>query len=99
MRAAVVGIAALLIAGCDELAPRVTPGLAAAAHAPEPALARGREVFVTACASCHALPSPWATAAADWPRTMATMGAKSRLAPAEVDAALRYVLAVRAQPR
>ena len=86
------------IAGCTELAPRVTPEFAAAAQARDPqadpaVLARGREVFVRECAACHALPAPGSTPAADWPHEMAVMGRKSRLTAGDEHATLTYVLA------
>lgn len=101
--ALVLGTGILLIVGCSDTAPRVTPDFMAAAQARDPTvsttrLLHGREVYVQSCADCHALPDPKATAADAWPRLTTMMGRKSHLSSTEQQDVLHYLLAAQSQP-
>lgn len=94
----------LLIVGCNDTAPRVTPAFTSAAQVRDPSISaerlmHGREVYVQFCADCHALPDPRATSADAWPRMMASMGRKAHLSSNEQQDALLYVLAAQTVAR
>jgi mono/diheme cytochrome c family protein len=98
-------MAVAALAGCGAFVPRVTPELVAVAQARDPSLdagtlERGREIFVTKCASCHGLPDPLDYSDAEWPRWMQKMTRKAKLTEGQPATALSYVLTARAaEPR
>ncbi|HXI54824.1 MAG TPA: hypothetical protein VNO55_02110 [Polyangia bacterium] len=61
-------------------------------------LAEGRTLFVARCAACHRLPRPDAVPADKWPNFIDEMAARSKLAPPQAGAVLRYLLAASDAP-
>jgi mono/diheme cytochrome c family protein len=59
-------------------------------------LAEGRTLFVARCAACHRLPRPDAVPVDKWPSFIDEMAARSKLAPPQAVAVLRYLLAASA---
>ena len=60
-------------------------------------LREGRSLFVSRCIECHTLPIIWYYRPSDWPDIIDKMAERSSLKPAERDAIVAYILAVRAQ--
>ena len=90
----------MLLVGCTELVPRVTPELVGKATARDPAandatLTAGREFYLTRCGSCHALIAPTAYDPDEWRSWMHSMGPKAHLAKPQEAQVLAYVLAAR----
>jgi mono/diheme cytochrome c family protein len=62
-------------------------------------LHQGRTLFVHRCIECHTLPAIWKYSREDWPRIVNDMSHRASLKPAERDAVIAYILAVRARER
>jgi cytochrome c2 len=60
-------------------------------------LRQGRTLFVHRCIECHTLPPFWHYRVEDWPHIVDTMSRRANLKPAERNAIVAYILAVRAQ--
>jgi len=58
----------------------------------------GRTLLVHRCIECHTLPPLWHYAVEDWPNIINSMAHRASLKPAERDAIVAYVLAVRPTP-
>jgi hypothetical protein len=58
-------------------------------------LERGRTLFVHRCIECHTLPPIWKYSHEDWPKIVNDMSYRASLRPAERDAVVAYILAVR----
>jgi hypothetical protein len=87
---------------CQSLnyAPPVTSQMTAAKtgqHVDLPTLREGRTLFVHRCIECHTLPPLWHYRKEDWPEIVNSMSQRASLNPAERDAIISYILAVRAQ--
>jgi hypothetical protein len=96
-----LGVVACLMA-CESInyAPPVTPQMAAATG--ERAvnvvlLQKGRTLLVHRCIECHTLPPLWHYKTADWPEIVDSMAHRASLKPADRDAVVAYILAVRSQ--
>jgi mono/diheme cytochrome c family protein len=61
-------------------------------------LTEGRSLFVARCAACHRLPRPADVSADKWPTFIDEMAARSKLAPPQAGAVLRYLLAASDAP-
>jgi hypothetical protein len=104
MRALLSLATALLFCGC-EAAPYYLPPLPTAEMARRQTdvdvdlalLQKGRVLFAHRCIQCHTLPSVWYYRTQDWPLIVNSMAHPANLKPAERDAIVAYVLAVRAQ--
>ncbi|HWY40005.1 MAG TPA: cytochrome c [Chthoniobacterales bacterium] len=59
-------------------------------------LERGRTLFAHRCIECHTLPAMWKYSREDWPKIVNDMSHRASLKPAERDAIVAYILAVRA---
>jgi hypothetical protein len=59
-------------------------------------LREGRTLLVNRCIECHTLPPLWHYSAEDWPKIVNTMSHRASLNPAERDAVVAYIIAVRA---
>jgi mono/diheme cytochrome c family protein len=96
------GVAVLLLAASCSTnsvdAPPVTAALAGT-RSSAAQLSAGRTVFVNRCIECHTLPRIHEHAAADWPRIVNKMSGRANLTPAEHEALVAYVLAVRQHAR
>jgi hypothetical protein len=66
-------------------------------HADLATLCKGRMLFVHRCIECHTLPAFWHYRAEDWPEIVNSMSHRASLKPAERDAIIAYIVAVRAQ--
>jgi hypothetical protein len=90
-----------LLVGCSTTAPpEVTPQLAQAYSKRGVSLAQlqqGRTLFVSRCIECHTLPAVDAHTAKEWPGLIKEMSDRANLKPAEQNAVLTYILAVREQ--
>ncbi len=62
-------------------------------------LRQGRTLFVDRCIECHTLPALWHYTPKDWEQIVNDMAHRASLKPAERDAVIAYILAVRATER
>jgi hypothetical protein len=62
-------------------------------------LREGRTLFVHRCIECHTLPALWHYTPKDWAGIVNDMSHRASLKPAERDAVIAYILAVRATER
>ena len=58
-------------------------------------LREGRTLFAHRCIECHTLPVLWRYSTEDWPEIVNTMSHRASLKPAEREAIVAYILAVR----
>ena len=86
----------LVFVGCEtaNYAPSVRSTSRTAAQ-----LERGRSLFVHRCIECHTLPAMWKYSREDWPQIVNDMSHRASLKPADRDAVITYILAVRANDR
>ena len=89
-----------LLVSCEtaNYVPPVTPQMASAAkqHPVDLATLReGRMLLVQRCIECHTLPPLWRYSAEDWPEIVNSMSHRASLKPAEREAIVAYILAVR----
>jgi mono/diheme cytochrome c family protein len=95
--AAVFAFGAIL-GGCvstEQLAPPVSPRMAAAGGASTAALESGRRIYTGRCAACHSI-DPVAKHSPDrWRAIIDDMADEAELSAAEKSAVLAYVLAAR----
>ncbi|MFN2542043.1 MAG: cytochrome c [Chthoniobacterales bacterium] len=97
-------LAVCLLCGC-EAADYYTPPVATSAitraqtgrDVDFATLQRGRALFAHRCIQCHTAPSIWYYRAEDWPSIVNSMAHRASLKPAERDAIVAYILAVRGQ--
>ena len=66
-------------------------------HADLTILREGRTLFVHRCIECHTLPAFWHYRIEDWPDIVNSMSHRANLKPAERDAIIAYIHAVRAE--
>ena len=91
-----VVIACLL--GCESAnyVPPITPQMAAERKGRNVDwLREGRRLLVHRCIECHTLPPLWHYSIEDWPGIVNSMSHRASLKPAERDAIIAYILAVR----
>jgi hypothetical protein len=95
-----------LFCGCqsDSYAPSppvtsqmLAPSFRKESHANFAMLREGRTLFVHRCIECHTLPSVWRYRTDEWPGIVSSMSHRSSLKPAEREAVVAYILAVRSQ--
>jgi len=88
-------------AACEtaNYAPPVAPAMTSASsrrqHVDPAKLESGRTLFVHRCIECHTLPPIWKYSREDWPQIVNEMSHRASLKPAERDAVIAYILAVR----
>ena len=58
-------------------------------------LREGRRLLAYRCIDCHTLPPLWHYQAEDWPEIVDRMAHRASLKPAERDAVVAYIIAVR----
>lgn len=93
MRSAALALM-VAVAGCGgPWLPRATDADARRSGTDLASLARGRELLVGHCSSCHLTPSPRDHAAAQWPTEVAEMQERSKLGPADVALITQYLVA------
>jgi hypothetical protein len=91
-----------LLANCEltNYVPSVTSEMAVARKAQHLDLAmlrQGRALLVRRCIECHTLPPLWHYRTEDWPEIVNSMSHRASLKPAERNAIVAYILAVRSQ--
>jgi mono/diheme cytochrome c family protein len=106
MRAFTLLFFASIISGCEttNYVPLITPQMAKATsekgtHVDPAELREGRRLFVHRCIECHTLPAIWHYTPKDWTEIVNSMAHRASLKPAERDAVIAYILAVRASER
>lgn len=98
-------IAALILVSCESTnyVPPVTLQMAASSSRRQDVdlvkLREGRTLFVHRCIECHTLPAIWRYGAQEWPEIVNSMSHRASLKPAEREAVIAYILAVRATDR
>jgi hypothetical protein len=95
-----VVVACLLACESVNYVPPVTPEIAAAIKGRPvdvATLRKGRTLLVHRCIECHTLPPLWHYKIDDWPGIVNSMAHRASLKPAERDAIISYILAVRSQ--
>jgi hypothetical protein len=60
-------------------------------------LRKGRTLLVHRCIECHTLPPLWHYKTEDWSEIVDSMAHRASLKPADRDAVVAYILAVRSQ--
>ena len=58
-------------------------------------LQEGRTLFAHRCIECHTLPVAWRYSSKDWPDIVDRMSQRASLKPAEREAIITYIIAVR----
>jgi mono/diheme cytochrome c family protein len=66
-------------------------------HANVAVLREGRTLFVRRCIECHTLPAVRHYRTDEWPGIVSSMSHRASLKPAEREAIVAYILAVRSQ--
>jgi len=97
-------IAVLILVSCESAnyVPPVTAEMATTGkrqHVDVAKLNQGRTLFVHRCIECHTLPPLWHYTPKDWTEIVNSMSHRASLKPAERDAVIAYILAVRATER
>jgi hypothetical protein len=91
-------VACLVSCQLANYVPPVTPQMVAATskrHVDDARLREGRRLLVRRCIECHTLPPIWHYRTEDWPNIVNSMSHRASLKPAERDAIVAYILAVR----
>ena len=91
-------IAGLLACKSVNYVPQVTPQMAAekkGRRVDVATLREGRTLLVHRCIECHTLPPLWHYRTEDWPEIVDSMSHRASLKPAERDAVVAYIIAVR----
>ena len=99
-RLSIFALMTLLSAGCEYNNYYVPPVVSAKTEGDvDPAtLQKGRTLFAHRCLECHALPPIWHYRIEEWPLIVNSMAHRASLKPAEREAIIAYIRAVRAQP-
>ena len=95
-------LACLMACESINYVPLVTPQMAGATIGRRVDLAmlrEGRTLLVQRCIDCHTLPPLWHYAVEDWPSIINSMAHRASLKPAERDAIVAYIVAVRSTGR
>jgi cytochrome c5 len=94
----VLAIITLFIVSCANFAspPAITPALIANArpdHSTAKDLATGRNLFVSRCLECHALPSVTKHLPDEWPHLVSRMSGRANLSASDQSAIIAYLRA------
>jgi len=95
-----VVIACLVACESVNYVPPATPQMAAATKGRPGDVAllqKGRTLLVHRCIECHTLPPLWHYKTEDWPEIVNSMSHRASLNPADRDAIVAFILAVRSQ--
>jgi len=98
-------IVCCILASCESTnyVPPVTPQMAGSNSRRQDVdldkLRQGRTLFVHRCIECHILPPLWHYTPKDWTEIVNSMSHRASLKPAERDAVIAYILAVRSTER
>jgi len=93
-------VLACVLASCQltNYVPPVTSQMATARKGQSVNLAmlhEGRTLFAHRCIECHTLPVVWRYSSKDWPDIVDSMSKRASLKPAEREAIIAYIIAVR----
>ena len=93
-------VLACVLASCQltNYVPPVTSQMATARKGQSVNLAmlhEGRTLFAHRCIECHTLPVVWRYSSKDWPGIVDSMSKRASLKPAEREAIIAYIIAVR----
>ena len=77
--------------------PPATAETARSEHVDLATVQRGRLLFAHRCIQCHTAPAIWHYSVDDWPVIINSMAHRASLKPAEREAIIAYIRAVRAQ--
>lgn len=97
---AILFVLACVLASCQltNYVPPVTSQMATARKGQSVNLAmlhEGRALFARRCIECHTLPVVWRYSSKDWPDIVESMSQRASLKPAESEAIVAYIIAVR----
>jgi hypothetical protein len=100
MKMSILFVLACVLASCQltNYVPPVTPQMATARKGQSVNLAmlhEGRTLFAHRCIECHTLPVVWRYSSKDWPDIVDSMSKRASLKPAEREAIIAYIIAVR----
>jgi cytochrome c2 len=100
MKMSILFVLACVLASCQltNYVPPVTPQMATARKGQSVNLAmlhEGRTLFAHRCIECHTLPVVWRYSSKDWPGIVDSMSKRASLKPAEREAIIAYIIAVR----
>jgi len=100
MKMSILFVLACVLASCQltNYVPPVTPQMATARKGQSVNLAmlhEGRTLFAHRCIECHTLPVVWRYSSKDWPDIVDSMSQRASLKPAEREAIIAYIIAVR----
>ena len=100
MKASILFVLACVLASCQltNYVPPVTSQMATARTGQSVNLAmlhEGRTLFAHRCIECHTLPVVWRYSSKDWPDIVESMSQRAGLKPAEREAIIAYIIAVR----
>lgn len=100
-KASIFVVLACLFASCEltNYVPPVSSRMVARKqqHVDLAMLSQGRTLFAHRCIECHTLPPLWHYRTDDWPDVVNSMSHRAALTPAERDAIIAYIVAVRSQ--
>jgi hypothetical protein len=104
MKTSIFIVLACVLPGCGltNYIPPVTSQMASARngqHVDMAILREGRTLFAHRCIECHTLPVLWHYRTEDWPEIVNSMSHRASLKPAESEAIVAYILAVRLAER
>jgi hypothetical protein len=100
MKMSILFVLACVLASCQltNYVPPVTSQMATARKGQSVNLAmlhEGRTLFAHRCIECHTLPVVWRYSSKDWPDIVDSMSQRASLKPAEREAIIAYIIAVR----
>lgn len=100
MKTSILFVLAYVLASCQltNYVPPVTSQMATARTGQSVNLAmlhEGRTLFAHRCIECHTLPVVWRYSSKDWPDIVDSMSQRASLKPAEREAIIAYIIAVR----
>jgi hypothetical protein len=100
MKMSILFVLACVLASCQLTndVPPVTSQMATARKGQSVNLAmlhEGRTLFAHRCIECHTLPVVWRYSSKDWPDIVDSMSKRASLKPAEREAIIAYIIAVR----
>jgi hypothetical protein len=100
MKMSILFVLACVLASCQltNYVPPVTSQMATARKGQSVNLAmlhEGRTLFAHRCIECHTLPVVWRYSSKDWPDIVDSMSKRASLKPAEREAIIAYIIAVR----
>jgi hypothetical protein len=100
MKTSILFVLACVLASCQltNYIPPVTSQMGTARKGQSVNLAmlhEGRTLFAHRCIECHTLPVVWRYNSKDWPDIVDSMSHRASLKPAEREAIIAYIIAVR----